>query len=107
MPMIAEPLPGRTTSAASERRSCVGTCPSPSYQWTFTVGPAVRFVPGNSQLTSDLSAHTSRFTPGDEARTVRGAVSSRAMKTGSRMWQPKSPSWPLEKSCQARQLKGW
>ena len=74
---------------------------------TDTVGPAVRRVPGNSQVTRDFVDQVSRFTGAASARTVRGAVSSTAMNTGSRMWQPKSPSWPLEKSCQARQLKGW
>ena len=46
----------------------------------------------------------SRLMGGVSARIESGAVSRSAMNTGSRMWQPKSPSWPLEKSCQARQL---
>ena len=45
-------------------------------------------------------------TPVFSARMERGTVSSSAVKTGSRMWQPKSPMVPPPKSCQSRHLKG-
>src|SRR5438034_3781180 len=106
-PTNSEPDCGNFTLSATLRRSRGGILPAPSYQVTFSVLPAVRDVPGNSYSTTDHLYQTSWFSGDDSPRIVFGVVSSMAMNTGSRMWQPKSPSWPLEKSCHARQLCGW
>src|SRR5437764_3104559 len=105
-PMNSEPEPGNFTLSATPRRSRGGILPAPSYHVTFSVLPAVREVPGNSYSTTDHLYQTSRLSGDDCPRMVVGAVSPIAMNTGSRMWQPKSPSWPLEKSCHARQFQG-
>src|SRR5438067_2090501 len=105
-PMSNEPAFGNFTLSATPSRSRGGYLPAPSYQVTFTVFPAVRGVPGKSYSTTDHLYQTSRLSGDDSPRMNMGAVSPSAMNTGSRMWQPKSPSWPLEKSCHARQFHG-
>ena len=71
------------------------------------ISAAVREVPGNTYCTVDDLVHTSRLIGGASARIEVGAVNSKAINTGSRIWQPKSPNWPALKSCQPRQLNGW
>src|SRR5690349_9460972 len=106
-PSKTEPDPGSGNFSGRPSASRGGNLPSPSYQVTLIGLPVVISVPGNSYETVDHFVQTSRLMGGASARIVTGAVSFRAIKTGSRMWQPKSPSWPFEKSCQARQLNGW
>src|SRR5262249_18836874 len=105
-PTKRDPEPGSFTLSPTPSRSRGGSLPWPSYHETFRVLPAARSVPGKAYSTTDHLSQTSRLNGDDGPRIVVGAVSPSAMNTGSRMWQPKSPSWPLEKSCHARQLWG-
>src|SRR3954470_9930142 len=105
-PTNAEPAPGSWSFSDSPTSPSLGTCPRPSYHVTLTSPPAVRDVPGNVYTILDRFAQVSLFSGGASASIVRGAVSSSAMNTGSKMGHPKSPSCPVLKSCQARQFQG-
>ena len=104
-PMKSEPEDGRSSPAGIFASFLEGLSP-PSDHVTGS-GPAVRGFAGKRKRTVSRVGQMCSLIPEFSAETEVGALRLRAVKTGSRMWHPKSPRAPEPKSCQSRQTKGW
>src|SRR5262249_40361515 len=106
VPTKIEPWRG-SIAGSTKTRTAAGGRASPSYQVRGRELPSVCGVPGKRSLTMVFTPQLCWLGAGLSERTVSGADSPSAPKTGSRMWQPISPKVAVPKSIRLRQLSGW